>query len=57
MTKNLPAISSVAEYHINQSDEDLTDGEDLYDFPLSNRRASDRQGEIMKMFIFQLIAF
>lgn len=57
MTKNLPAISSVAEYHINQSDEDLTDGEDLYDFPLSNRRASDRQGEIMKMFIFQCIGF
>ncbi|XP_029628491.1 uncharacterized protein LOC115206059 isoform X2 [Salmo trutta] len=38
----LPAPRN-SEYHINQSDEDLTDGEDLYDFPLSNRRASDRQ--------------
>ncbi|KAK6312263.1 hypothetical protein J4Q44_G00179270 [Coregonus suidteri] len=38
----LPAPRN-SEYHINQSDEDLTDGEDLYDFPLSNRRASDCQ--------------
>ncbi|XP_045572029.1 uncharacterized protein [Salmo salar] len=38
----LPAPRN-SEYHINQSDEDLTDGEDLYDFPLSNSRASDRQ--------------